>query len=283
MYRGIISAPNKIHKVPGGFTTGEGLSLEDLRYYALYWDKIVIPTNNLFHFVLPQEESFITAGIIDRPLFGFKGSVHSKDIPDYMISAQSQIAEDLMKDKRTDWVMQQFGSELALPKQYSVDRNALRIDLTNCLPVPTGEVNIHDILEFKERRESEFKALHRYIDELYQQALSSPDQSLASKTAINKLSESIEALDKVTQETFGLFTKRNLSSVFNLFGQELGKGLIIDMVSATLTGTALPVATVSNAINATIQVGVQSTQIFKPAEKNSKLAYLSKAKKEGLY
>lgn len=283
MIRGIISSPNVIHREPGGFSTGKGLSLEDLRYYALYWDKIVIPTNTLYHFELPQEESFISAGIIERPQFGFKGTIHSEQIPDYINAAQSQIAETLMEDKSTDWVMQQFSSELVLPEIYSTERNALRIDLANCLPVPTGEANIHDILEFKERRQSEFKALHRYLDELYQQALSSPDKSLASKTAIDKLSESITALDTVTQESFGVFTKRNLSSVFNLYGQELGKGLIIDIVTASLTGTALPVATVSNAINATIQVGIQSTQIFKPAEKNQKLAYLSKAREEKLY
>ena len=201
-----------------------------------------------------------------------------------MLSCQSIVAEKLFKEnKDTDWVIQQLGEECLLLDKYSEERNTLRIDLASCLPVPTGETNIYDILEFKENRKDEFIALHEYLDEVYEQALLSPDQGLASKKAISKLEKSIKNLDKVTFERFNSFSKHNLSAVFNLYGSKIGEGIIMDLVTAAVVGTIVPVVTVGGIIFATIKVSAQSTQIFKPANKNLKLAYLSNAKKDGLY
>lgn len=282
MERGIISSPTALHISPSGVKRGKSLSLDDLRYYSLYWDRLVIPTAGDIHELVPQEEGFISSGVLERPISSKYNNKITRMDSKIVLDMQSEVAEQYMNDKNTDWVVCQPSSDIILPEQYSVNRNTLRIELSNCLPVPTGNVNVHDILEFKLRRRNEFVAMHEQLDALYEQVLLSPDQSLASKKAISNLKETIKNLDKVTQESFRLFTKRDLSTLFNLFGKELGKGLIIDTVSASLTGTALPVATVSNAINATIQIGIQSTKIFRPAEKNLKLAYLTSANKEGL-
>lgn len=282
MERGIISSPTALHISPNGVKRGKPLSLDDLRYYSLYWDRLVIPTAGDIHELVPQEECFISSGVLERPISSKYNNKIIRMDSNIVLDMQSEVAEQYMKDKNTDWVVCQPSSDILLPDQYSVNRNTLRIDLSNCLPVPTGNVNVHDILEFKLRRRNEFIAMHEQLDALYEQALLSPDQSLSSKKAISNLKETIKNLDKVTQENFKLFTKRNLSTLFNLFGKELGKGLVIDLVSASLTGTALPVATVSNVINTTIQIGIQPSQIFKPAEKNLKLAYLTSASKEGL-
>jgi len=300
--RGIITAPNKINKTTTGLELGESPSLERMRYYALYWDKIISPVfiwseNDLLDYPdlppklqLPHEEGFISAGILERPAILSLGNFVSTDSMDqqeqlnFMFKNYSISAKGFMdEDSDTDWVIQQNGAELIIPDEYSVEQNALRIDLANCLPVPTGTVSIYDILEFKEYRKSEFEALHECLDELYEQALLSPDQSLASKKAMSNILAAVSNLDKVTQERFKVFTRANLSSLFNLYSAEIGKGVVMDAVTAHFTGIALPIVTVGNVINATIEVNIQKTQIFKPASKNLKLAYLSSAQKEGFY
>lgn len=267
--------------MPLGFETGRTLSLDELRFYALYWDKVVIPTNNFIHLGLPQEDDFISAGVIERPLISFTGSMHSEQVPDFLLRAQILVAEELMKDKNTDWVIQQLGHELALPKAYSLKRDTLRIDLANCLPVPSGDININDILEFKERRKNEFLALHEHLDELYEQTLLSPDQSLASKKAVSRLVATINELDKVTQERFSLFNRHDLTTILNIYGKKIQEGIIMDLVAASFTGKITPIVTIGGVISATIKVSSQSEKIFRPAQENLKLAYLSSAKKEG--
>lgn len=284
MNRGIIATPGVINRLPKGFQMKGGLSLDEMRYYALYWDKVVIPTNNLVHIGVPQEEDFISAGAIERPRVAFNGSYEGDQVTNAMLSCQSMVAKELVKDKKTDWVIQQFNDELIILDGYIEERNTLRIDLASCLPVPTGEVNIHDILNFKALRKNEFIALHEYLDAVYEQALLSPDPTLASKKAISNLTKSIEDLDKVTQEGFKEYMKHNLSTVFNLYKEKIAEGIIMDITVATLMGSPIvPAVTLGGIMSATMKVSVNSTQTFRPADKNLKLAYLSKAQKNGLY
>lgn len=284
MKRGIIATPGIINRLPKGLQMAGSLSLDEMRYYALYWDNVVIPTNNLVHMGLPQEEAFISAGAIERPNVAFNGSYEGDQVTNAVLSCQSIVAKELVKDKGIDWVIQQFNDELIILDDYIEERNTLRIDLASCLPVPTGEINIHDILNFKELRKTELIALHEYLDEVYQQALLFPDQTLASKKAISNLTGAIEDLDKVTQEGFKEYMKHNLSTVFNLYKDKIGEGVIMDLTVSALMGSPIvPAVTIGGIVSATIKISMNSTQTFRPADQNLKLAYLSKAKKDGLY
>ncbi|WP_201510400.1 DUF6236 family protein [Psychrobacter alimentarius] len=284
MNRGIIATPGVVNRLPKGFQMKGNLSLDEMRYYALYWDKVVIPTNNLVHIGVPQEDAFISAGVIERPRVAFNGSYEGDQVTNAMLSCQSIVAKELVKDKKTDWVVQQFNDELIILDGYIEERNTLRIDLASCLPVPTGEVDIQDILNFKALRKNEFIALHEYLDEVYEQALLSPDPTLASKKAISNLTKSIEDLDKVTQEGFKEYMRHNLSTVFNLYKEKIVEGMIMDITMAALIGSPIiPAVTLGGIMSATMKVSVNSTQTFRPADENLKLAYLSKAQKDCIY
>lgn len=284
MNRGIIAAPGIIHRLQDGFKMERSLSLDEMRYYVLYWDKIVIPGNNLVYIALPQEEAFLEVGAIERPRIEFGGSYQGDEITNAILSCQSLVAKELMKDKETDWVIQQFSDECILLDKYIKEKNTLRVDLASCLPVPTGKINIHDILKFKEQRKDEFIALHEYLDSFYEQALRSPDQDLSSKKAISNLARSIENLDRVTKERFEKSKKYDLSTELNLRGRDIflgaSAGALLDQLSNGLT---FPLATIAGTIISTINLSAKSTLTFQPAEKNLKLAYLSSGQKYGLY
>ncbi len=72
MSRGVIAAPAIINIQGDGFTMERALSPQEIRYYALYWDRVVIPGNNLVYIGLPDEELLIESGVIERPRVGFK-------------------------------------------------------------------------------------------------------------------------------------------------------------------------------------------------------------------
>jgi len=73
MDRGVIASPGSINRLPKGFQMERSLSIDELRYYILYWDKVVIPGNNLVYIGLPEEELLIESGALERPQIGFSG------------------------------------------------------------------------------------------------------------------------------------------------------------------------------------------------------------------
>ena len=259
------------------------ISSEELRYYVMYWDKVVIPGNNLVYIGIPEEEVLIACGAIERPRIGFQGTYQGDQITNAILACQSIVASQLVHDKSTDWVIHQIGKTGIYPKEFKQQNNIIRVDLASVLPVPNVEIPINEVLEFKERRSSELKELHDALDEFYGQILSAPDPDLASKKAVSRLQESILNLDKVSSEKFERSRKFNFSAELNLSGKDIivgaSSGAIIDFFA---TGFTIPVATIGGAIASTIKIKLKATNTFKPASENTKLAYLSYASQEGI-
>jgi hypothetical protein len=283
MERGVIASPGIINRLPKGFQMERSLSIDELRYYILYWDKVVIPGNNLVYIGLPEEEQLIKSGAVERPSVGFTGRFEGDQVTNAILSCQSVVAQELVKDKTKDWVIHQLGGECQFPNGFNQRRNIIRVDLASSLPVPTGDVNIYELLEFKEKRKDELYSLHAHLDDLYEQVLSSADQDLASKRAISDLAKSIADLDCVTNEHFDKTGKFDLSAELNLSGKDISvgaaSGALIDFFA---TGMTLPIATIAGALISTIKVQSKATNTFQPASKNSKLAFLANAKREVL-
>ncbi|MBS7662613.1 hypothetical protein I0D00_11785 [Pseudomonas lalucatii] len=281
--RGVIASPGIIKRLPQGFQMERSLSAEELRYYIMYWDKIIIPGNNLVYIGLPDEETLINAGAIERPTIGFNGSFFGDQITDAILSCQSIVAKDLVRDKKTDWVIHQLTDECAFPSNYNQRRNIIRVDISSTLPAPPANTNVYEILEFKAARKDELANLHLHLDSLYETILSSPDPELASKKAISGLSSAIADLEKVTNERFTKTRKFDFSAELNLSGKDISagaaSGAIIDFFS---TGMTIPLATVAGAVLSTLKITSKTTNTFQPASQNSKLAYLSTAKNHNI-
>jgi len=198
MSRGVIAAPAIINIQGDGFTMERALSPQEIRYYALYWDRVVIPGNNLVYIGLPDEELLIESGVIERPRVGFQGAFRGAEVGHAFATAQSMVAEKLIEeDKSIDWVLHQIGNRLNIPNAYIEQKHSLRFELVNLLPVPSGDIPIPDILEFKERRAAELGELHQAIELAYLEALRSPDKDLGHAVAIRELKKSIENLDDI--------------------------------------------------------------------------------------
>lgn len=282
MTRGVIAAPAIISIHGDGFTMERGLSPQEIRYYALYWDKVVIPGSNLVYVGLPEEDILIQSGVIERPRVGFQGSFGGADIGNSFAVAQSAVAKKLMEEeKTTDWVLHQIGNNLSIPKEYIEQINSLRFELVNLLPVPDGTTPIADILEFKERRKTEFNALHECIELAYIEALKCPDPDLGASKAIRELKESIENLEAVSSEKWERTSKFDFATEFNLDGGKIVNGIASGAAFDFFTNAfTLPVGSIIGGVASIFKFKAGYSSSFKPAANNSKLAFLSHANNE---
>jgi len=283
MNRGVIAAPGIIKPLRDGFVMERSISKEELRYYILYWDKVVIPGNNLVYIGVPEEEELIACEAISRPRVQFQGSFRGDQVTGALLACQSIVAEKLVRDKTVDWVLHQIGDSLALPTDFASQQDTIRVALANALPVPDGEVPIHEILEFKQRRKDELIELHNSIDELYFEVLNSPDEGLATKKVLSRFQYAIQNLDKASHEKFKKTRKYDLSADLNINGKDIisgaSAGALVDFFS---NGFTIPIATILGAVVALIKISAKASFTFEPAKENTKLAYISNATKENI-
>jgi hypothetical protein len=198
MDRGVIAAPDIIRPLEQGFVMERSISKEELRYYILYWDKVVIPGNNLVYIAVPEEEELIASQAIVRPRVQFQGTYQGSQVTDAVLGCQTLVAERLVQDKTADWVLHQVGDSLALPPNFASQRDTIRVALANVLPVPDAEIPVHEILKFKQNRKDELTELHDSLDELYFEVLNSPDEGLATKKAVLRFQSAIQNIDKTS-------------------------------------------------------------------------------------
>ncbi len=282
MHRGVIANPAIININGNGFTMERSLSPQEIRYYALYWDKIVIPGNNLVYVALPEEDILIESGVIERPRVNFQGSFGGAELGHSFAMAQSLVAEKLIEeDKKTDWVLHQVGNQLSIPKEYTEQKKSLQFELVNILPVPDGNTPIADILEFKNRRKTELEALHETIEQAYIEALKCPDPELGSKIAIRNLQKCINDLETVSNEKWKKTSKFSFATEFNLDGGKIINGIASGAAFDFFTNAfTLPIGTIVGGVASIIKLKTNHSASFKPASNQSKLAFLSYANKE---
>jgi len=286
MERGIVVCPTKFEVFKDGFSVSPGLSADDLRYFVLYWDKLAIPTDNFIHVGVQDEDFLVSAGVLERPETQFTGSFYGSDMAIAAIESYAKVAEEKKDDKKTDWVIHQFSTDLIVPESVKASNQILRLDLFSALPVPSDIIPMSELLEFKSKRLDEFQALHECIDDIYFEILSSPDQSLSSKKCLSRLESAIRDLETSQKERFSFFKKFDFSietdgsQLFDL--APAVAGLYADFASG---GAALGVPSLFGAVvsaRSCLKVSTKPGDFFTSAKGKNKLAYLSGARKEGV-
>lgn len=284
MTRGVIASPAIINIISGGFHMERAISPQEVRYYALYWDKIVIPDSNLIHIEIPEEEVLVQTGVIERPGVRFEGRWGGSDMGYSFALAQAEVAKKLIAhDNTTDWVVHQIGSSLILPNEFMEARNTIRCELVNVLPVPPGDAPIADVLDFKQRRSDELNNLHVHLECAYLEALKSPDPELSKKSAIRELSRSIADLERVSSEKWQRTSKFDCSFELNLNSVNLSKAIAASAVLDFFSNVfSVPISPALAGVASLFNIKACYNSTFTPAAKQDKLAYLSHARHEKL-
>ena len=277
MKRGIITQAS-IFDVNDGICNFRGnVSKDDILFYSLYWDKILIPDNNAISFRVPEQQELLNAGILERPRINFRFFSTNNLTP--LLEETFKIAKERrLNDSSTDWVIHQMSEHTFVPDGNSITKNSLRFELLNSLPSPKGDVDISEVLDFKSKRRDEFIEFHNYLDQLYDEILNSPDQILERNRAIDKLKIAITNIDRVTKEKFSSTKKYNTSLEFNLKANDILNAVKDAALFEMLTGgSSMGLLAASSALMSCFKLKLSRTKTSSLIEDNDKLAFLTAA------
>lgn len=186
-----------------------GISPVNLRHALLYWDKIDFPNNNIIGTGLSEEmELLAEQGIAKRTMVAFDSFAGN---PGIAMSIMQAIAfEQNSKAEPGRWAVAQTNQALFVPEQYSKELKTIEVELYNSLPVPSEQVTIPEILEFKDRRRDELLAFRIAMDNIYLGVVQSNDIPRSKIVAIQTLESALVDLNRVADESW---TSKLLSSL----------------------------------------------------------------------
>lgn len=212
-----------------------------LRQYLLYWDKIDFPNNNIIsNASSPEVEYLEKAHVLKRTNFypNINGLINMEKL--YLDMQMYAFNQNNNNQDNEVWSIAQPTKKILLPKEDSIKARTLQVELYNSIPVPIADVNLEDILNFKERRYDELQEFRIVMDEMYTSIMDSPDKDLSKDTTVIKLQNKINELNKVMDESK---IKRILSTVkveldFSGLGTILGT-IAGHTVNSSITSTIL--------------------------------------------
>ncbi len=285
MKRGVVFTVRELLKVNGGkgFTTGRGISTEELNYLMLYWDKLVSPTNNFIHLSLENEEELENCGVLYRPRFTQQGGMDGARMTEFHAFTHVEALNMMRKNEReVDWRMHFFNNEVSIHEEAAQQKEVVRFELAELLPVPPKDTPLQEILEFKERRSDELQALHGYLDELYFEVLNSGDFNLQRAKALSGLRASLDDLNKLNGQGWRSPIKFNLSTAFEFdLNQIVNGGLkALEALSSQKPLEIIGIESVVNLLGGFIKIRPQFQNVLKDGD--PKLAYLTNATREGI-
>lgn len=284
MERGVVFTRSELIKIADGkgFRGGKLITRLDINYFLLYWDRLVSPTNNIVHFGLPCEDELISLGKLEVPKFSieFNGYLSYADFDAFTQAKTLNLMGE--KYKSVDWRIHSLNDELNFLDSESIVKQTLRFDLCNLLPVPGPDVNLNEILEFKERRADELLALHSYIDELYSEVLNSGDFVLSRAKALSGFERAVADLDTLNAQGWKSPIKFDISSSFEF---DLSQVMTFATAGVAAMNSENPLAmlsvgAVASVLGGFIKVKPKMQSVLK--EGNKSLAYLAKAKGEDI-
>jgi Family of unknown function (DUF6236) len=273
--RGIVISPVKITGKNSMSVNGSIDPLK-LRQYLLYWDKIDFPQSNVIRFGETPEIKYLKdAGILKQTNVG----IHlNGELTELYLKSQLKALEINNKNKKGSWTLGQENIELVLPKGDSVVDRGVEVELYNSLPVPSEEVSLEDILNFKEKRKDELLYFRSLMDNMYLELLDSADSERAINVYIQRLQKGIMELDQVMKESKLSKFKGSVKIQF-----DLKEALINTFIGAT-GGTAIGFPDAGAALGfASSFINITSEMSLKPKEIPSELkdyAYLYYSSKE---
>ncbi len=287
MKRGVVAIPAILEKYKAGFNLERSIFPEEVNYYALYWDYIAMPTNNFMEINVWMQDELVDCGLLIRPKLNYSDMSMDK-FADFYIESQFLVLDELRRDRfEVDWRAHQIGNDVLMPAslaESSALKNNIRLSLDRLLPVPSGEVHLHDILEFKLRRKAELIALHTYCDDLYLEIVNSADKNLLHAKNFEKLKLAIEDLDKVSSEGWQFPIKFNLdiSQEFDISQSRAGIATMLLALNSPNPVENIGAGAVISVLEGFVKIKAEIRSFRKSSRINNDFIYLSNAIKEDI-
>jgi len=288
MDRGIITPAMEIISDGPSLSMNGGIPPEKLRYYSLYWDKIVVTDSNIFGTSLTGEiQTLVDVGIAKKETarIGFSGTFDGSDLANLHFQGLAQVATSLTSKNPGQWAIHQSGDQVIVPANMSSELVTADFQLSRCLPVPKADYPLDKLLEFKLKRSDELLALRASLDELYLEITKSADSPRSKIAQIQRLEGAIHDLDKIAQQTWGerLLASRKVSLDLN-YGALMNGAVSGGLVGTTFANPLVGIITgAAHSLVSSLKFEVSvSNQLSAPHGSQLDLSYLSSIKSEDI-
>lgn len=195
-YRGLIVSPPIEVEGTTIFAKSSNLDPQELRFALLFWDKLVWPSSRAIYFASGPDEEFLeSAKILVRPDYTYQG-----DGAQGIVKGQFQAYRDHEQAEPGVWAMSQGENSLLWKDGVADQGTGAFIELHRAIPIPTIDVPIAEILEFRNRRYDELLILRQHLESFVSEIEGSADKPLALQKRIAELDQACANLLTVSKE-----------------------------------------------------------------------------------
>lgn len=189
-----------------GSSTQIGGNIADpaiIRNWVMFWDEFICPDNNFVSIGLsPDLEYLQQLNLLTRNSVPFQGSISSGDFSKLFLAAQEITYHEKNKENPGKWTMAQADGIITGNFNHKETEACIVFDLINSIHLPDRQVNLEDILEFKEKRRDELDSFHIYLEEIYNKIASTQDIIRTRNHEMQKLEKAISDYNKTVKEVF---------------------------------------------------------------------------------
>lgn len=153
------------------------LDPQELRSSLMYWDRLAWPESNVITSPTYADIEYLkSAGVLQRPKFNFVGQGNFGDV---LLGLQKAVFSHYEKNSPGVWSLCEGLNSVQNKATIGTEPGAL-IKLLNAVPVPSDDVPLAEILEFKSKRRDELLAFREHFEQLIERITrhSTPDDEL---------------------------------------------------------------------------------------------------------
>lgn len=271
--RGIILGPdakidvasNSIHMITSEPNAGL------LRHALLYWDKIDFPQNNIIRVESSDIEFLKQAGVAQTTQIRVD---MSGEMATLYVAAQFAAFHQLNNNNPNMWTLGQHTKEFSGLSSEITKAQLAEIEINGVLPTPPDDTPLADILELKQKRLDEFRALRIAVDELYDEVLKSAQMPRAKSAAIYRLLTVIKDIRSCVDQSWLDRLKSSVKFDFNI-PTVVAAAWGGDAVASSVFPGLEPIGAAAGAMLSTIKFESKLGFVLKNLPENSKsFAYL---------
>jgi len=175
------------------------LDKQGLRSSLLYWDKLAWAKSSFIHTPnSPEIEDLVKIGVMQTPEFQLRGSGAVEDL---MIAAHEHALTFFENQAPGMWSAGEGVNSFKNNNTAQLElQSGTGLTLYNALPVPSADVPLVEILDFKDRRKAELLIFRAHLDAMAKLISSADDSVEALEKALKELDTACSDLIKVTRE-----------------------------------------------------------------------------------
>lgn len=250
----VISTPLKM--TANSLLITPELDAQELRFSLLFWDHLDFPLSLALGIGASADVDFLMSADVMSRSRALGGSGGSELMLDAFVGTFRQLDE---RDPGR-WSLARGEKSLTFPEQYLEEgKGGLSVKLLQAIPVPSKDVPLADLLEFRDKRRAELLALREHLDSIYQTIENSAEKSHASAAALDALDRTIGDLLKVSKESSWKFILSGLELKVDVLDFKLGSAValgalqmglpISTSILSGLGATVVPTISIKNGVS----------------------------------